>query len=275
MPRKKSIDIQKVSATKLESFVSCPYKYYLKYIRRTDRRAPATTHMIFGILIHKVLEEFIRYVTSKPLNPDIAKMRVDLQQEMYRLLLLKSRELLQNHPKLFQYLNLTVDMIYNNYLFTYIDWFFSNQLYSQRLSAEREFNIPILDVARTLPQDQLHPNWQQYANTILNGKIDLTIYPDVVVDYKTQPYPPHLQRLLGSFQTNLYTLIEDKDMTFVYLYVKKPLQAKTIKILRDGRIDKFNSLISALDLLMNPSGYKKNPKSCHYCIYYKMCYGIK
>ena len=265
-------NITKLSATKLESFVSCPYKYYLKYVRRAEKFAPATTHMIFGVTIHKILEDFVRYVVTAKLPGDPGALQMDLRQQLERIFTLKFRDLLSRNPKLLQHLHVSLEFVFENYVLSFFEWFMENKLFERHIEPERNFEVTIREIAQTLPQEQLHKSWEKYVHIIVNGKIDLTVYPDIVVDYKTQPYPPHIKRLLGSFQTNLYTLIEDKDMVFIYMYVKRPLRLRTMKILRDSRLAKFNEIIEVLDILTGSSGFLKNPKSCDRCIFKKMCH---
>ena len=263
--------ITRLSATKLESFVTCPYKYYLKYVRRAEKFAPSTTHMIFGVTIHKILEDFAQYVITTKLAEDEGQVASDLFQQLQRIYTLKFRDLMSRHPNILRHLKMTLNSVFSMYVQPYFTWFVSNKIYAKHIEPERAFEVSILDISRTLPAERLHPSWEKYGHIVLNGKIDLTIYPDIVIDYKTQPFPPHLKRLLGSFQTNLYTLIEDKDMVFIYMYLKAPLRMPTIKILRESRLHKFNEIIEVLDILTGVHGYKKNPKSCDRCIFKKMC----
>ena len=265
--------ITKLSATKLESFVICPYRYYLKYVRRSLKSAPATIHMVFGILIHKVLENFIEYVTKSTLPEDGNLLKFDLLNQLLRIFKQRIEEFKGRYPRALAQLNMNEDYIFENYIETFFQWFMSYQLYTKNLRAEVEFSIPLLEVARTLPQDQLHPLYTKYKHILLTGKKDLVIGSDIIVDFKTHYRPDKAALLLTSFQTILYTLIDDMDMTFLYLYVKKPLKETRLQLAKAARLQKFNDLIEAIDRLSSVTKYNKNPKGCGGCIFRKLCLG--
>lgn len=265
--------ITKLSATKLESFVVCPYKYFLKYVRKQFKSAPATVHMVFGILIHKIMEEFILYVKDSKLPESPAMLQVDLTNQIARIFHIRMQEFNARYPKALRQLGISVESVYTDYVETAFQWFMANQIYTKNIDAEVEFSIPLMDIARTLPQELLHPSYPKYKHILLIGKKDLTIAPDIIVDFKTHQRPDKAELLLASFQTTLYTLIEDKDMTFIYLYVKKPLKETRLKLSQSARLDKFNYIIEILDKLNDTKAYNKNPKSCGGCIFRKLCTG--
>jgi len=229
--------------------------------------------MVFGILIHKILEEFLRYVVATQLPEESAMRQVDLYNQLTRLFQLKLKEFNGRYPRALIQLGMTPDYIFENYLETFFQWFMLYKLYEQNLVPELEFKVPMVEIARTLPQDQLHPLYSKYKHILIVGKKDLTIYPNIIVDFKTHQRPARAELLLTSFQTVLYTLIEDKDMTFIYLYLKKPLKETYLNLSRDTRLQKFNDLIEIIDKLSSTTRYNKNPKSCGGCIFRKLCLG--
>jgi CRISPR/Cas system-associated exonuclease Cas4 (RecB family) len=229
--------------------------------------------MVFGILVHKVMEEFITYVKMSKLPENIAMLHVDLTNQISRIFQLRMQEFNLRYPKALRQLGMTPEVVYTDYIETAFQWFMTNQIYTKNIDAEVEFSIPLMEIARTLPQEQLHPSYPKYRHILLIGKKDLTIAPDIIVDFKTHQRPDKAELLLASFQTTLYTLIEDRDMTFIYLYVKKPLKETRLKLAQSARLDKFNYIIEILDKLNDIKSYNKNPKGCGGCIFRKLCTG--
>jgi CRISPR/Cas system-associated exonuclease Cas4 (RecB family) len=176
-----------------------------------------------------------------------------------------------NHPGTMRKLRLTVPVTFADYMLPYFEHFMAEKWYLRRMEPEKEFKIPLGEIAQSLPQDKLHPLYETYKHIEVQGKMDLVLYPDTIIDFKTQASAPGPATLVKNFQTNLYTLIFDKDMTFLYVYLFRRLRIKELKILGADRIDKFNALVDFINIVATAKSYNRNPKSCYMCVFRKFC----
>lgn len=263
----------KISATSLESFVSCPYKYYLKYLRRSHGTGKLKTiHMLFGIMIHRILEQFHIFVRDTALPELLPDLRKLLFEELVRIFNRNLSQVIHRHPKILLQLRRTSQGIFDTYIRSYFSFFMENELFKRRLAPEQTFELTLGEIAQTLETAQLHPAASKYLMVKVIGKIDLRVFPDIIIDFKTENLVSPTRKLMGSFQTVIYTLLEPKDLTFIYLYLRYPLRTKELALSKDSRLKRFNELIGILELLTGTRAYNKNPKSCGDCIYRQMCH---
>jgi len=256
--------ITKISATKIEQWLNCPYGYSLKYLKR-QQSAPSKG-MVFGGLVHKVLEDLNRWLLTQNF--------ADNTDDLFKKILTKGQSIaIQRHG---QYSKNTKGlmpyyMIVNNYVRPYVSWVVDNKLYSAKIEPEKQFSISIGDLATTLPKNRLHKEWERYSHILVNGKIDLYIAPGLVIDFKTQNITSFKKSWTNNFQVMLYTLIFDRDMSFMYMFLNKKINKKELASAKESRVDKFNKLIDVIHAIETTKVYHKKEASCATCYFRSSC----
>lgn len=267
------LKIEHVSASSLESYVSCPYRYYLKYIKNLGRHVSPTYHMLFGIMIHKIMEDFHKYVANTGLPEDSFELARDLYAKIHQLTMLNIAQARNQNPNAMIKLGFTDEYIFKTYIYPYYDYFITNQLYTKRIETEKKFDITIGELAQSFPKEKLHEQYEKYKHVIVNGKIDLIIYPNLIIDFKTQSSASKIKELRKSFQTQIYTILFDKDMIFQYVYLYNKLRIITLEIKKENRLNVLNNLIDLIYKLETTTKFNRNPKACYMCLFKKFCWG--
>ena len=259
--------IKRLSATKLETFVVCPYSYFLKYVKRKVKKGFRTQGMTFGLLIHKILEEFHKAMATISLPTEDAVLR----QIIYLKAKEKTIELVNIYNARYKNSRQNAAFVFNFCINPFVVYYVNNKLYLRSPEPEKTFSKTLQEIANTLDVNKLTPGWEKFKDIVAVGKMDLYVAPDLIFDYKVQD-PKNFQKdLIDNFQTLLYTLIFESDMTFIYLFINKTIIPKAVMISKEGRADKFNRIIEILKLLDDATSFKKNPKSCAECILKSIC----
>jgi len=259
--------IKRLSASKLDTFIVCPYGFYLKYVKRKVKRNLQTSGMQLGTLVHKILEEFHRAIQAEPLPTEEGA----LKQLIYLKAKEKTIEYTTIYNNTYKRKRQNSAFIFNNYVNPFIIYYVKNGLHTKKAIPEFNFSKTLGEIAATIDATKLEPGWEKYKDVLAVGKMDLLIEPDLIFDYKVQN-PNNFQKdIIDNFQTLLYTLIFERDMTFVYLFLNRTITPKVVMISQESRPDKFNKIIKVLKILENTTSFKKNPKNCTECLFKSVC----
>lgn len=222
---------------------------------------------MYGTLVHKILEEFHKAMQSQTLPAEEAALR----QVIYYTAKEKTIELVAAHNARYAKNKQNSSHVFNYCINPFIIYYVDNKLYTRSMEPEKTFTKTLGEIAETLDQSRLMPGWDKFRGIVAVGKIDLFVDPDLIFDYKVQD-PKNFQKdLIDNFQTLLYTLIFERDMTFIYLFINKTIIPKVVMISKESRTDKFNKIIQLLKILDATTSFKKNPKNCAECVFKSMC----
>ena len=252
--------LSKVSATKIEQWLTCPYGYHLKYVK--SKKGGATRGMVFGNIVHKICEDLNRWMNTQTFIED--------DPDMFKKLMTKAQYITAQRNKSKQK-QTPAYIILNVYIRPYIKWVVDNKIYMRDLEPEKNFAVPIEDIAETLPKEKLHVEWEKYRKIKITGKIDLHLPPNIVLDFKTQDPLTFAKSWTNNFQVILYTLIFDRDMDFIYMFLNKSFKIKLLGISKEGRIEKFNKLIEVIHSIETAKSYTRRDKACSKCLYKNLC----
>jgi len=265
--------ITRISATGLDNYVSCPYRYYLRYVKNYNKHVSPTQHMLFGIMIHKILEDFHKYLINSKLPEDHLALAKDLYAKIHQLTMVNIANSRSQNPNMLTKIGFNDEEIFKSYIYPYYDYFITNQFYTRRIETEKTFDTTIGELAQVFPKDQLHPQYTTFKDVVITGKIDLIIYPNLIIDFKTQSSPSAIRELRKSFQTQIYTILFDKDMIFQYIYLHNKLIVRTLEIKQSERLNTLNNLIDLIYKLETTTKFNRNPKACYNCLFKKFCWG--
>jgi len=176
------------------------------------------------------------------------------------------------HPGMLRRIKLAESDVFGKYVRPYVEYFILNGFYLKRLEPEKQLDTTLGEIANSLPREQLRPSYETYKDCLVQGKIDLVVYPDLIIDFKTSASPASMKDLTKSFQTTLYSIIFDKDLQFMFLYLSEKMKSKIVDIKKVDRITRFNMLLEVMEAIDGSVRYNKNPKSCYTCIFRKFCY---
>lgn len=260
--------IKKVSASKLDSYAACPYQYYIKYVRNMFDHGIRSESMHFGTMIHEILKDFHAWVKSHSLPEN----ENDLRQLIYNKVLTIIGQKIKVYQPLIKNRSLREYDIYKNHISIYLNYFMQEKLYIKNFDAEKEFDVSIDEIASTITNKHaLSPLVEKYKDVSLVGKIDLIIYPDIVIDFKTQGKKSFSKSFVSNFQSIFYTLIYPRDMTFIYMFLWEKLETAEIKLSAETRTDKLNLIVNLIHVIDNTKHFNVKQSSCRMCIFKSIC----
>jgi len=206
--------------------------------------APVTR---FGIFIHKIFEDFHKWTVANKNNYSEELARIKMR-EIFSQRLSQYRERYPLHIHKLGYD--TVD-IYDLYIQEYLDYFLTNKLYTRNIHPEKNFNI-------------ITGKYQ------LNGKIDLFIEPNIVIDFKSGEHETDTDKLVKNMQLNFYSLVTSMPVDFSYIFVKRPIEFRSFR-LNKPREKVMAEIINSSRQLLQAKVFPKKEKMCNYCPYRFEC----
>lgn len=241
--RRTSNDVLRLSASAVEEYLQCPYKYRLSHIDQVPQRK-SSAQMTFGSIIHHVLQDFhntgqeteqqLYDLLDKHWQKDVFEYQIR-EEEFYK----QAREMLANY------------------------WQYQQSMESRFLAAEKffEFEIPEWDIS-------------------INGKIDrIDERKDglLVIDYKTGKQPER-DTNKKSLQLALYTEalnrnaikeVKGRPAAAQLLYLKNLDELHPPHSFSKEEIEKhLNNVKEAADgIRANTFPVKPGQWTCSYCDY--------
>jgi CRISPR/Cas system-associated exonuclease Cas4 (RecB family) len=259
--------IKKVSATKLDTFTSCPYRYYIKYIQNLSDQEKKTPAMQYGLMIHEILKDFNAWIRQNSLPGDPKEIQRITYNKIMDIIYSKFNKYSDTINKFITPFN-----VYKDHIALYLDnFFFPQSIYTKNFEEEKEFNITIEDISNTISKSKLSPLVEKYKHVILTGKIDLIVFPDIIVDFKTQAKKSFRKMFISNFQTIFYTLIYPRDITFIYMFLWKKYETATLHLSSETRADKLNHVVSIIDNIENSGNFNKHKNACKTCVFKHIC----
>ena len=249
------------SVTQLNTYLACPYKYYLAYEERLQwEKVPSG--VAFGSAMHRTIEEFNKALSNGGMDEkaviaffaDQWSREVKREEVEYRKPD-EQEELMDKGKRLVQ-------------------------LYSQQFAdmkpqaVERTFRLPILDISTGLFEG---------SRDIL-GKIDL-ISDDGVIELKTSARSINQREVDASLQLTLYSWAyrmihgqEEKSLKTVALLKTAKSAIQTIETCRTAEdhsrlMELISQVIRAVELRV----FYRNPATrygCDGCVYRTACGGL-
>ena len=235
-----------VSASMIDIFDDCPYRYKLSYLDRI--KTAQTPHLLFGDLVHRILEQF-------NIKARTIRSSEDTLQEKYKDLMFEIGETFFKDvdSSLFEKVKYTKLDTYNVMLFGYVKFFVEKKLYERAYECEKNFLI------------DLTPNIK------LRGKIDLWISPNILIDFKTSREPTPTEKLQYAPQTLIYSLtLRNEPVKFAYLYLKHLDQIKAFQIAQDKSSIEA-ALVKKIRWMLSQTFFEKRGKFCAFCPYKRYC----
>jgi hypothetical protein len=234
-----------LSASKIKTYQDCPHRYLLQYVTRSKQYLAPITR--FGMLAHKILEDFHRYCISNrdKFSDDLGRIKM---KEIFSQRLSQYKEQYPSHISKLGYDG--VD-IFDLYFQEYIDYFISKKLYTQVLHPEKNISITA-------------------GNFHLRGKIDLHIEPNIIIDFKSGKHETSMDVLENSLQSKFYSLASEGSTHFSYVYIKRPLEIVSFAVDKTkGQL--INEIVREAACIIGTKNYPKKYKYCDYCPYRFEC----
>jgi CRISPR/Cas system-associated exonuclease Cas4 (RecB family) len=202
---------RKVSVSAIETFASCPRKYWLQYIQGIPM--PSNEHLVFGSIAHRVLE----YITIGATNESIYEM----------LSIYKERKAFKMALEALKIEN--VDQIVKRYIETLRNFLIKYTVISSETKLSDDENVGVIDLI---------------AVDEVNRKL-------LIIDYKFTNYAKteddidnNIQLYMYAKLINQYEGIEDilkkykiKEIAVGYLSFDK-IEPKSPKVLASGKLSK-------------------------------------
>ena len=233
-----------LSATKMRSFSDCQYKYYLTYIIHAKQNmAP---HLRFGILIHKMMEDFHRWANDNKNRFEPAMARIKMKEICAR----RKQHYIEVYPDHIERLGLKDIDLFDLYLNDYTEYFIENELIKREFYPE--FSISV-----------------RHGKYLLRGKIDIFMEPNVVIDFKTGEIPKE-DNMKKNIQLSFYSLIRSDNIHFSYIYLKKPMVIKSFSINRPNP-HIMDDIVRAAAPMLQAKSFTKNYSACTYCSFRFIC----
>lgn len=229
----------KYSATKLNTYKMCPYRYYLTYIKKTP--VPQVDAFVFGDAVHKVLQDFQNWAKMNKNVNEYHKKAKEITEQRMKLI---SNDIMYN-------IGITYPYVYSNYIKEYIDFFIEKRIYEKSYETEKTLQVMLGDIC-------------------LVGAIDLFIVPDVIIDFKTSKYIPSINKLIDEYQTRIYSLVVPQEINMMYIYLRKPLKVRSMIISTPNDIIK-RDIIQYIKLIEQSKQWYKKYDACKLCPFIKTC----
>lgn len=229
----------KYSATKLNIFQMCPYRYYLTYIKKLP--IPQLPVFVFGDTIHKSLQDFQNWTKS---NSDISKYHAKAQEIVEQRFSTIPTDIMYE-------VGITKPFIYEYYVKEYVDFFIEKRIYEKSFETEKSLQLKFGDVQ-------------------LTGAIDLFITPDIIIDLKTSKYVPSVSKLIDEFQTRIYSLVVPHEVNMVYVYLRKPMKIRSMIIGTPNELIQ-QEIIQYIQIIETTKEWIKKYDSCNLCPFKQQC----
>lgn len=231
------------SATKLNTFKMCPYRYYLTYIKKLP--TPQLAVFAFGDTVHKSLQDFQNWAKS---NPDTSKYHE------------KAREIVDQRfstiPADTMYeVGITKPFVYEYYVEEYVNYFIEKHIYEKSYETEKPLQLEFGDIK-------------------LTGSIDLFIVPDVIIDFKTSKYVPSVSKLIDEFQTRIYSLTVPHEVNMMYIYLRKPMKIRSMVIGTPNEAIQ-QEIMQYAQMIQTAKEWPKKYDMCNLCPFKQQCRGGK
>jgi RecB family exonuclease len=290
---KTNLNITSLSATQIDLYNRCPYKFWLEQVLKLDSIKPETNEIStaqWGIFVHDVLNSFNVWILKNPnqtKEASIKKLKSIAYTNFSAII----------NPNIFwktKYKNLITNNDTPGMLETIVAIYFSNDILSSLLKTEQKYTKDI-------------------NKTTIKGTIDAvfeTPYGPIVIDYKTGKTLASSKdiELLRSLQIPIYFLcisnkntplaqagiyfqIHSKDKTAIHLKAcTKEIKSDYLKhskqrpfIYDNNFMKKIEAQIEAINNLIKENyfspdytkalhdSYKNRSKTCQFCTYKISC----
>ena len=230
-----------LSASKIRAFDDCPEKFRYQYVKKAKQfMAPATR---FGILIHKIFEDFHRWTISNKdkYSEELARIKM---KNIFAQRLAQYNEIYPSHIAKLGFVG--VDL-FNLYIQEYLDYFLENKLYTRIFHPEKNLIVTAGDYQ-------------------LRGKIDLFIEPNVVIDFKSGEHEKSGAELLKNLQVNFYSLVTSQPISFSYFFVKRPMEVRSFSVNKPRDIA-IGEIIHSAQGMLRARQFPKKKTFCAWCPY--------
>lgn len=227
------------SATKLNTYKMCPFRYYLTYILKLP--TPTMPAFMFGDAVHKALQDFQNWAKSnKTISMYHDKAREILQQ---RLTPISADDMYE--------VGITKPFVYDYYVAEYIDYFIEKRIYERVYETEKALQLEFGDIK-------------------LTGSIDLFISPDIIIDFKTSKYVPSVAKLVDEFQTRIYSLTVPHEVNMMYIYLRKPMKIRSMVIGTPNNTIQ-QEILQYSQLIQTAKEWPKKYDMCNLCPFKQDC----
>jgi hypothetical protein len=216
-------------------------RYKFSYIDKI--KVGQTAPLLFGDRIHKAFDDFHRWVGTQ--RPDASLLEPKLKE-------ICAQRISDLGQEVFDHTKIPREDVYDTYCAEYLKFFIDNQIHQRGFSPENHFDL------------------QLTKDFSLRGSIDLYIYPDILIDFKTSKHPSSMAELIRAFQTRIYALTVPDNATFMYLYVRKPFTVRTINI-GTPNTQIRDDMIQTMNYILNTTEYHKTYKNCNWCAFKAHC----
>jgi CRISPR/Cas system-associated exonuclease Cas4 (RecB family) len=231
----------KFSASAIDIFLECPYRYYLGYIQKVP--SVQTAPLLFGDKVHKAKEDFHKWILAN--HPPVEYF----EQYMHTVVDKRCKEIPQH---IFDEQKIQAHEVYDKFFAEYLNFFIFNKLYEKQIVPEYWFSLPLA------------------PDILLRGAVDLWVKPDIVIDFKTSKFAPQVKDLINKTQSKVYSLITEGPTTFIYLYTRNPMQMRQMQI-STPKQEIRNDLIQTCRFIMGTTNYEKTYRNCDWCPYKETC----
>lgn len=227
------------SATKLNTYKMCPFRYYLTYILK--KPTPTMASFLFGDAVHKSLQDFQNWAKSNK--------TISMYHDKAREILLQRLDPISSEDM--YDVGITKPFVYDYYVAEYIDYFIEKHIYERSYETEKALQIEFGDIR-------------------LTGSIDLFVSPDIIIDFKTSKYVPSTEKLIDEFQTRIYSLTVPRTVTMMYIYLRRPMQIRSMTIGTSNDVIQ-QEILQYTQLIQAATEWPKKYDSCNLCPFKQDC----
>lgn len=246
---------EKFSYSKLDTFRTCPYQFYLRYVEKREATLPLALHLLSGTSLHAALENFFSGEYSYS-----------------RLASSWSEECTREQGALSKQSHSWIDELHKRAFYqdgwSVLDKFFvdnydrfSSPTYKV-LELEKSFEIPFKDWTLRGSIDKLESHYD-----------DFNVW---ISDYKTGRYVSSQEEVNKDFQLTIYslayrTLYEQRERGLYLHFIR---ENKVVVTRRDRtHYDSLARVLDGVTQLIQREEYVARPssQSCRYCDFNQTC----